>query len=187
MTNTDYNAYPLTDKELIVKKYMENIFTPALHNLLKSANPSEYEKWGGNTCRQTAIFGTKFIEKLLPNYEWVAWDGNFSDIIRGIPKKYNHAWIYGIDKKNSRGLLIDLSRVMQERLFITVKENKYPKNHSEYKDMKQINKEKLNVVLSLEDYEYYTKRKGWDILDQLEKECMLDDFLGYLESETDGI
>jgi hypothetical protein len=157
----------LNEQEKVAKLFMENRFTPTLHNLLSTANPEAYKKWGGNACRQTAIMGVHFLKEFLPSYEWTAWDGDFSDIVGGIPRKYNHAWIHGIDKKNKRGLLVDLSRVDRERLFIPVKENKYPRNHPEYKNMKLIRKEKIDIEKNMLDQEYYTMLRGHDLLEKL--------------------
>lgn len=157
----------LTEQENLTKVFMENRFVPTLHNILSNANPEEYKRWGGNACRQTAIMGVHFLREFLPSYEWTAYDGDFSDIVQGVPRQYNHAWIHGIDKKNKRGLLVDLSRVDRERLFIPVKENKYPKNHPAYKHMKLIRKEKIDIEKQMQDHEYYTMLPGKELLDKL--------------------
>lgn len=160
----------LSTREVIVKNYMYNKFVPALHHILQTANPIQYVRWNGNACRQTAVFGHHFLEKFLPDYTWSAWDGDFSDIYNGKRVKYNHAWNYGVDKKNNKALLVDLSRVNKERLFIPVKANKYPKNHPEYKDMMLIKKVKMNVDQRMDELEYYTALQGPDFLEKLHKQ-----------------
>jgi hypothetical protein len=157
----------LTSKEEQVKDYMFNVFTPALHHLVSTSNPKEYERWNGNTCRQTAVFGIYFLEELLPEYEWTAWDGDFSDIYMGQNVQYNHAWLHGVDKANRRGLLVDLSRVNKERLFIPVTENKFPRKHPEYKDMKLIRKERIDIGERMSEYEYFTNLQGEEFIKAL--------------------
>lgn len=151
----------LTQNEMKVRNFMFNKFIPALHNLVRTADPIKYRTWNGNTCRQSAVFGSIYLRKLLPEYKWTAWDGDFSDIYQGQRVKYNHAWIHGVDKKNNKGLLVDLSRVDRERLFIPVKSNKYPKDHPEYKNMKLIHKQEMNID------EFYTMLKGEDFIKRL--------------------
>ncbi|KZR57526.1 hypothetical protein [Pseudobacillus badius] len=149
----------LTAKEKQVKAIMEGAFIPSLHHVLSTSSPDKYTRWGGNACRQTAIFGTKILQQLLPEYKWTAWDGYFSDRINGQFVKYNHAWIYGYNGSD-RGLLVDLSRNHHERLFVPVKANKYPKDHPSYKQMRLIRKEQMNIEEGLNTVEYYTGRLG---------------------------
>ncbi|WP_144472966.1 hypothetical protein [Bacillus pumilus] len=160
----------LTNKEILTKTIMENIFVPIIHKIFEEASPLEYRMWRSNACRQTAIFGKKILEELLPEYDWTAWDGNFSDIIDGKRVKYNHAWIHGINKEKSKGLLVDLSRNHHERLFIPVEKNSYPKKHESYKHMRVISKERLDVETLLCEEEYYTKMKGRDLLEKIKKD-----------------
>jgi hypothetical protein len=154
----------------LAKRFMFNQFTPALHDLLQSADPHKYRQWGGNMCRQSAIFGAKILEEILPEYEWEVWDGMFSDQFRGEFVKYNHAWIYGKNKEKGKGLLVDLSRRHHERLFIETTQNKYPKNTPDYRHMKLISKEKLDYNHMIErEQEYYTGWYGTKVLSHLIK------------------
>lgn len=157
----------LTQKESGAKALMENLFIPALHDTLSKAAPEKYQQWGGNACRQTAIFGANLLKDLLPEYDWVVWDGNFSDMLKGKRVKYNHAWIYGIHKTEKKGLLVDLSRNHHERLFLPTKSNKYPKDNPTYKNMKLINKTKLDYQKEMLDIEYYTSKRGTEVFDQI--------------------
>jgi hypothetical protein len=162
----------LQPKEQFAKVYMEEKFVPALHKLLSEANPSEYKKWGGNACRQTAIFGTILLQTLLPEYDWSAWDGIFDDIVYDKPVRYNHAWILGKHKEGGQRLLVDLSRLHHERLFMFVDANRYPKDHPSYEHMKEVSREKINVIESLKDIEYYTKLHAPEFLVKLNKGIM---------------
>ncbi|MCP8973128.1 hypothetical protein NMK43_08470 [Bacillus licheniformis] len=154
----------LNQKERMTKNLMENLFVPVLHNILQRANPQAYKQWGGNACRQTAIFGAVILRELLPEYTWTVWDGYFSDIVNGQKVKYDHAWIHGVNKKEHKGLLVDLSRIHHERLFLLVKKNKYPKKHPSYENMRLISKEKINIEESLNELEYYTEKPGYELL-----------------------
>jgi hypothetical protein len=155
---------------------MEEGFTPALHSILQEANPKEYEKWQGNACRQAAILSIPMLRELLPNYTWAAWDGWFDDIVHGKNVHYNHAWVYGRDKETGRKLLVDLARQHHERLFVLVDSNRYPKDHPEYVNMKEVRRERLDIDNNLRDIEYYTKLKGYQLL-QLVRERMAREIL----------
>lgn len=159
----------VTEREKYVKRYMEGIFVKGLHEILQKANPVEYKKWGGNACRQTAIFGVKFLEKLLPTYKWEAWDGNFDDVVGDRQVEYNHAWIYGVEETTGKKLLVDLSRIYHERLFMFVEENKYPKDHPSYKNMNELNRKKMDIKDCMKDYEYYTMERSVKVLENLKQ------------------
>lgn len=149
----------LNERELIAKEYMFEVFTPSIHELIKSKNEKEYEKWGGNCCRQSAIFGAVVLNEILPEYAWTVWDGNMDDIVGGKPVNYNHAWILG--KHEGRRLLVDLSRQYRERLFIEVKVNGYPKDHPEYVNMVIKSREQLDWKKAFdEEIEFYTQLSG---------------------------
>ena len=166
----------VTDREILVRNFMVNNFIPALHSILEEANPFQYQKWGGNACRQTAIFGVKFLEKLLPSYKWEAWDGNFDDIVHGRAVKYNHAWIYGEEKSTGKKLLIDLSRNLHERLFLFVDVNDYPRDYPTYKHMIEINREQLDVKDCMNDLEYYTNSRSQKVLLMLQQKTNFEAF-----------
>lgn len=166
----------LSSRELMTKHFMVYEFIPKLHALLEEGNPSEYKKWGGNACRQTAILGVKFLEKLLPTYKWEAWDGNFDDIVKGTPVRYNHAWIFGIEKSTGKKLLVDLSRNFHERLYNLVEANEYPKDNPSYKDMVEIERTKLDIKESMNDLEYYTSLRSTRLLQILKEKTNMESF-----------
>jgi hypothetical protein len=156
----------LTPKEQAAKEFMYTNFIPHLHAIIIEKNLPEYEKWGGNCCRQSAIIGAKMLEKLLPGYKFEVWDGWFKDVVRGREVEYNHAWIFGTSP-DKRRLLIDLSRIFHERLFIEVKHNQYPKTGT-YKFMREKRREKFNWKKMFDiEREYYTKQPSRFILDEI--------------------
>lgn len=166
----------VTEREKYVKQFMENDFVTALHDTFKNANPVEYQRWGGNACRQTAIFGVKFLEKLLPTYKWEAWDGDFDDVVNGKPVKYNHAWIYGIEESTGKKLLVDLSRIFHERLFLFVEHNEYPKGHPSYINMKELKRVKMDIKDCMKDHEYYTSERSVKVLELLKTKTNFEIF-----------
>ena len=160
----------LTKREEYVKKYTFELFIPTLHHTIKAFNEQEYKKWGGNTCRQSAILGAYFLNQWLPEYEWQVWDGNFTDIIRGKKYEFNHAWIYGENKQTGEGLFLDLSNVIKERLFFKTKDNVYPSYHEQYKNQKELNRVQLDWEKMLAtDYEYYTKLHSMELANLLQR------------------
>ena len=163
----------LTNKEKKVRRYVFELFIPSLHQIIRSLNHSEYQRWGGNTCRQSAIFGAYFLDQWLPEYEWEVYDGNFTDVINGKEVAFNHAWIYGVSKNGGANLFLDLSNVLKERLFIKTNVNAYPKDHEEYKNQKEVSRVQLdwrNMVGT--EREYYTRLQT-QVLADLLREVML--------------
>jgi len=165
----------------LVKKQMYECFIPLLHQILRYTNPELYDKWQGNCCRQTAIFGAFILNKLLPDYEWEVWDGEFDDIVYGVSRHYNHAWIYGRPSpyRGGRGLFVDLSRQHHERLFEQTDKNEYPADNSSYMYMKETSREQLPWKDLIDDpdvREYYTNmpnglvaRVLWERMNYYEK------------------
>jgi hypothetical protein len=166
----------VTNREILTKNFMVNNFIPTLHSTLEESNPFQYQKWGGNACRQTAIFGVKFLEKLLPTYKWEAWDGIFDDIVRGKKVNYNHAWIYGEEQSTGKKLLVDLSRNLHERLFLFVEENDYPRDYPTYKNMIEINRQKIDIKDCMNDLEYYTSLRSQKLLQILKEKTNFEQF-----------
>jgi hypothetical protein len=160
-----YTVRELTNEEQRVKVVMESMFVPALHDVLRITNPTEYDKWQGNACRQTAVFGTCFLRLVLPTYTWIAWDGVFDDIVHDKEVTYNHAWITGRNPVGNIRLLVDLSRQHHERLFIPVSTNAYPKDHPEYINMKVRERNVINVEECMKEDEYYTKLPSLKVYD----------------------
>lgn len=157
----------MESKILEVKKQMFEEFLPVLNKILQDANPSLYQKWQGNCCRQTAIFGCYILAHLLPHYEWETWVGEFNDVIYSKPQQYDHAWIFGKNPSNGMDLFVDLARIHKERIFQEVIGNQYPKN-PDYEDMVELSRSKINWMQSiLQDKEYYTECFGIKIANQI--------------------
>lgn len=170
------NPNALTTKEQRARQFMEERFLPALHAMLETADPQKYAAYGGNACRQTAILGMHFLNVLLPEYKWRAWEGEFDDIILGQPCQYDHAWLYGVGP-GKRRLLVDLARKVQERLFMVVTANTYPKDHPEYIHMQERKRTKIDVDQRLKQREWYTRGTAGDLLPGLEERTQLQRWL----------
>lgn len=158
----------LTKEELKVKDFMVNKFFPTLTSLFQEKNPSEFKKWGGNCCRQTAVFGSYFLNKKLKDYKWEVWEGNFNHKFQDRTANYEHAWILGIHKKSGKKLFVDLSRLNYSQIFNEVKVNEYPKTE-EFKDIIPTRKYELDWKKMIrEEREYYTTLTGEEFIKELD-------------------
>ena len=151
--------------EAKTKDFMFDVFVPALHGILKTSDPEAYEAYHGNCCRQTAVMGCLILRQLMPNKEWRVYEGAFDDIVQGRSVHYEHAWIYGAPSTFGDNWLVDLSRTVQERLFIVSAKNAYPSTHPDYRYMQCIQTKEivLNGPLLYEVREFYTKLRGFEL------------------------
>lgn len=174
----------LRTREFFVKSYLEEEVVPFLDNLFKKSDPFKYQLYQGNACRQYAVFGSLLLTELLPTFEWEVWEGRFSDIVHEQSVQYEHAWIYGKEKRGNRKFLIDLSRNHHERLFVLVPKNRYPQNHSSYKHMNTLWKRRVVWEEYMKDLEFYTGLETEELLTRIKEECEFYDFLSELENFT---
>lgn len=174
----------LTTREFFVKSYLEEEVIPFLDNLFKKSDPFKYELYQGNACRQYAVYGSLLLAELLPTFEWEVWEGRFSDIVHDQSVEYEHAWIYGKEKRGNRKFLIDLSRNHHQRLFILVPKNRYPQNHTSYRHMKNLWKKRVRWDEYMTDQEFYTGLETEKLHDLIKVECEFYDFLSELENFT---
>ena len=167
----------LNEKEKLVKDFMQRRFTPYIDDLFRRRNPDVYAMYQGNFCRQAAVFGSKILEELLPEYTWSAWEANFDDIVNSRKRNYEHAWIYGKHKHSNKGLLVDLSRNYRERLFIAVESNQYPKDHPEYKYMAERHRTEIDINEKMTELEFYTTLPSERLLLKIKKATKIDSFI----------
>ena len=153
----------LTLEEIKARDIMVYSFVPVLKMLLNQFNPKEFQQYGYNSCRQTAILGGYFLRSLLPNYTISVYEGQFTEPINGKITPYIHAFI--IAQKDERSLIIDLSRTTKHLLFHPVFGRIYPETF-DYSNVVYINKEKLNYVSLVEtdEKEYLTGLKPLTLL-----------------------
>lgn len=138
----------------VVGKIMLTSFYDTLAEILSKGTQNDFKLWGGNCCRQSAIISAEILSQTLPYFKWTTWEAEFNDVINGKEYTYEHAWTYGT--YGDTMILVDLSRVHQERLFISVDANKYPKDHPFYKDMKEVSRKQLHWRKMIYDEEYFT-------------------------------
>lgn len=147
----------LTAREEKARDTMVYLFNPVLKMIFLETNPDEFRKYGFNSCRQTAILGAGYLRKLLPDYEISVYEGNFIEVINGIPTPYVHAYI--LANKDERHLLIDLSRTSKLLLFRHIVESSVYPTVGDYKDMSLISSKKLDLdsLLNTDCPEFYTE------------------------------
>lgn len=70
---------------------------------------SEYLKWQGNACRQTAMFTAEFLQAQHPRAIVKLYDGNFEDPYHG---NHDHAYVFmKFNEEDTTGVLVDVARV----------------------------------------------------------------------------
>ena len=160
----------LTEQEEKVRDIMLFKFNPALKFIFLDINPMEFKRYGFNSCRQTAILGAGYLRKVLPEYTFNIYEGEFIDTEedgRKIP--YIHAFI--IAEKDNRKLLIDISRTEKPMLFIEISDDDiYPKDNG-YDKVKLVSKTQLdlNEMLNPSIVEYYTSKTPQELLRTIEE------------------
>lgn len=133
--------------------------------MFQIANPVKYAMYNGNCCRQMAFICSHFLNKMVPSYEWRAYEARFKWV--GPNSVYEHAWCYGTCK-GKPGILVDLAfdnDIMKN--YLVEGENSIPcgkEGHVELAGTRvELTKEYFN------HNEYYTGLPGQDLVDILEK------------------
>ncbi len=160
----------LTEQEAKARDIMVYLFNPVLKLLLQTSNPEEFKRYGYNSCRQTAILGAGYLRKLLPDYEFLVYEGHFVETINGKSTPYDHAFI--IAHKDDRHLVIDLSRTTKKLLFSETYLNIYPEIE-DYEDVTKIGQDLLDLdaLLNTEEPEYFTHMKPRELM------ALIDNFV----------
>ena len=169
---------PLTKSEEAARDIMVNLFNPVLKYMFLAANSNEFQKYGFNSCRQTAILGAYVLRTLLTDYEINAFEGDFIEPINGIPTPYVHAYITAC--KKNRVLIIDLSRTEKKLLFHPAfRDSKcggglYP-DYEDYKNVVKVNDSRIDVdeMINVTEGEYYTSIIPLDLVTGIMK-TMID-------------
>ena len=154
----------LTPEEIVARDTMVYLFNPVLKFLFLTENRSEFIRFGYNSCRQTAIFGAAYLDKLLPDYTFSVYEGSFLEPVNGQIEPYAHAYIVGATK--DRYLLIDLSRTSKPLIFADVSDLNFYPRFDAYKDVHKLGHSRINLysALHMEEPEYYTGMKPSEIL-----------------------
>jgi hypothetical protein len=184
----------LTEREQEVRDIMVHLFNPVLKFVLMTSNYDEFKKYGFNSCRQTAILGAGYLQKLLPDYEFKVYEGHFIENTDGKFTSYDHAFIVAINNDEKRHLLIDLSRTTKKLLFTQTYLNLYPEIE-DYENVTKIGQDLIDfeAMLNTDEPEFFTCKKPRDLLGVIEtlvddlKKCPLEhqmNFCDYIYTNT---
>ena len=174
---SDLYLNQLTKQEEKARDIMVYLFNPVLKYILAESKPEEFAKYGFNSCRQTAILGAAYLQKLLPDYNIVPYEGTFIEYLSNGFEQYVHAFI--LANKYDRRLLIDLSRTSKRLMFHEAPTFLYP-SIKDYKNMILINKNPINLdeMINTNIKEYFTNKKPTELLELIE--ILID----YLQTKT---
>ena len=167
----------LTPEEQKARDTMVYLFNPVLKFLLMTEGQAEFQRFGCNSCRQTAIFGADYLSKLLPDYTFSAYEGSFIEVVNGEITPYAHAYIIGAYQ--DRYILVDLARTTKPLIFMEIDSiDAYPRI-GEYKDAHKLGHNRINLVSALEtkDPEYLTNMIPKDVV------TMIDNLIKSLSKE----
>lgn len=172
----------LTEQEEKARDKMVYLFNPVLKYILAHSKPEEFAKYGFNSCRQTAILGAAYLQKLLPDYNIVPYEGLFIENLSNGIEQYIHAFI--LANKDKRNILIDLSRTTKRLIFHEAFEFLYPLVE-EYKNMILINKNLINLhdMIYTDEPEYFTNKKPIEVLEIIN--TLIDDLQQKEQIERD--
>jgi hypothetical protein len=154
-------------------------------------NHKEFMRWQFNACRQTAIICAYFLDQLAerinervhnihggPAFVASAWDSHFSSVFDA---PYNHAWAFmdsqeSLNEQVSEGLFVDVSRITYPTLVqwgVNDPERQF-NNHPMTPLQNSVvftergPRECLPWKDLLDEREYYTGKKGWEICRDIE-------------------
>lgn len=158
----------LTKQEEKARDIMVHLFNPVLKFILLNSSKGEFEKYGFNSCRQTAIFGAAYLRKLLPEYDFRVYEGQFVEEENEILTPYVHAFIIATSP-DSRRLIIDISRTTKKLLFTEVYPNIYP-SFGDYENVFKLWEKEIDLdeMLNMEEQEYLTGFKPKDLMEMIE-------------------
>lgn len=149
--------------------FVDGVYLDDMREIFKKEAPEKFEEFQGNCCRQSAVFGAYFLNRLLPEYEWTVWDGIFEDdyFSPGIMRRYNHAWIFGKHKVTGKRILADFGAVHKEQLFLAVDHNAYPRD-GEYKNLIEISRERLDWEKMIQtEVEWFTQKPSMEVINMI--------------------
>lgn len=174
---SDLYLNQLTKQEEKARDIMVYLFNPVLKYILAESKPEEFAKYGFNSCRQTAILGAAYLQKLLPDYNIVPYEGTFIEYLSNGFEQYVHAFI--LANKYDRRLLIDLSRTSKRLMFHEAPTFLYP-SIKDYKNMILINKNPINLdeMINTNIKEYFTNKKPTELLE------LIETLIDYLQTKT---
>ena len=135
------------------------------------ARKSEYLKWQGNACRQTAMFVAEFLQAQYPKAVIKLYDGTFEDPYHG---SREHAYVFmKLDEEDTTGVLVDVARVS----YPCIVNFEYPEvlvtnltsilSRLAQHTVVQTKAVNVNWKAMLESPEYYTQKPYWEVYKEL--------------------
>ena len=132
-------------------------------SLFKVCNPIKFTIYNGNCCRQMGFICKKFLEEMIPEYEWTVYESTFLHV--PTRQEYEHCWCYGVCK-NKTGILVDLAfdNEYNKNYIIETDINKIPCEDVEYKLFRKVLDDEY-----FERPEYYTGLLGSQLILAIKK------------------
>lgn len=107
----------------IVRDDIERQVLPTIRDMMANGDPLLYVRHGGRCCKQVAVLLTRYLQDRLPNYEWSAWESEFTDYMEDYP----HAWVFGKSTTGQPDLILDYGKLETEYAFFKESNgNAYP-------------------------------------------------------------
>ena len=156
----------LTEEEKKARHELIYLFNPCLKAIFDKS--PKFQAYAYNSCRQTAIFSSIFLLKVLKDYHIDTYEGNFSDVIQGNKTEYEHA--FAIVYNGKRKLLVDVSRTERQLLFKTTVNIVYPKVNG-YEEIKLLDYKKFDFfsMFLMEEPEYITGMRPVEVYQEAEE------------------
>lgn len=161
-----------TEKELKVKEFIEKIYVPRIHQIMREGNPMHYVRYNGRCCRQIAYLLKLYLDEALPEYEWEAWESLFTNYF----EDYYHAWVFGRSKDSSRPhIIMDYGKLENEySFFLQTDKNEYPEtiiwNGQELLLDDEIDRDERKRLMFTNEKETFTQKTFGELFLQLKEE-----------------
>lgn len=133
--------------------FIVHLLKPSIREFIYYQNPEVLSEWQFNCCRQISIMTNYFLREILLNndsgyIDVQSWVGEFTDLLEMsvVPKpiRYDHSWVYCINKDPSLNLMIDTARNHKPFIFKYSEKNEYSRLDKGYENMRLIKKEMMN-------------------------------------------
>ena len=129
--------------------------------LFRNASPVKYYMYNGNCCRQMAYICKKFLEEMIPEYNWTVYESTF--ICHKTKQEYEHAWCYG-KHKSKTGIVVDVAfdNNIKDNYILESEVSKLPTDDKELE-----NKRIVREDAYFDANEFYTGLTGKELIEVL--------------------
>ena len=138
---SDHNLVKERDKdEYKLTSFFESVFIPIMMRKMKVDPFCFHDE---HYARMMVVFGSGYVNRSLPHYDWNVWEGRFTDKDGDKEVAYTHAWMYGIHQQNrNKQLFVDFGRIGQPTLIRFQERNAYDTEAPAYVHTKLLKKPK---------------------------------------------